>query len=547
MHGDLPNLSPANLATQLRQLIALGMDDGTLQDLEIVSALPSESLQPSDVPSRQFDASGRGPASDGRQSVISHRNQKRPAATIGLPWLTIETSRNWIGHRILFWPRGVPPQRRIGVVSSRLGRQWDRHPRWFDLMRTAVLQIDGDRECLCVVTETDVAKVSLRAAQLFQKPCLSFQISSAPLLQQPAEILNWLRDISANPDAENPMDRFMVPVAVSPPIALVDDRSSGSCGDFESFPIADRLNFAVCDRLMILKMRSGGNMEQLIRRHLSDHERSANLIMLAEEDSDKKCPLPLSDDGSLNSVVRWIVHDRSRSAVDRSSSTAGMSEATSGQTSAAKFEETESHRPALADGPLVKPSDWLLHWTRDRKGPWPDQDIHDWLDELLLGCPGAKRSAFASLLRIISEMRLRSSDEGIRGGTSVVSFTEVPLSEFRQRRVYRTHRLRYDFEPWGIAIRRRALAGCGAVRVVYGDEREWDALPPDTRWTFQKATAGSGATDNLAEREWRIRGDLVLSEFSHDDLCCFVDTAEAAQILAQQTDRTVIVVPPRSR
>ncbi len=135
---------------------------------------------------------------------------------------------------------------------------------------------------------------------------------------------------------------------------------------------------------------------------------------------------------------------------------------------------TTSKNPALNQNPLQNPNEWLLHWTRAATGPWPGETSEEFLDALILQTETADHSAVTTLLRILSEGILRASAEGIRGSFPVVAFTGVPLQEFRKRRVFRKHRHRFDFEPWGIAIRRNSLVSLGIRPVIYGTKKIGD-------------------------------------------------------------------------
>jgi hypothetical protein len=123
-----------------------------------------------------------------------------------------------------------------------------------------------------------------------------------------------------------------------------------------------------------------------------------------------------------------------------------------------------------------------------------------------------------------------------------VAFTGVPLQEFRKRRVFRKHRHRFDFEPWGIAIRKNSLISRGVRPVIYGDDEVWESLNQEDRPFFQKATSG-GATNNSEELEWRAIGDVHLSELSASDVCVFVDSTDAARLVSFHSPWEVIVVP----
>lgn len=197
-----------------------------------------------------------------------------------------------------------------------------------------------------------------------------------------------------------------------------------------------------------------------------------------------------------------------------------------------------------ANDPLSHPDEWLCHWTRAAQGPWPDETRDDFLDQLILGCASADRSAMAAILKIIATKKLRASSLGIRGGYSVVSFTEVPLHEFRERRIFRKHRHRFDFEPFGIAIRKERLLQWGARPVVYGNDEDWAALDEETRPFYQKATQDS-STSNLDEQEWRVHGDVLLDALSFDDVVVFTDLPEQQLMLRQFTAWRTIIVPTR--
>jgi hypothetical protein len=123
----------------------------------------------------------------------------------------------------------------------------------------------------------------------------------------------------------------------------------------------------------------------------------------------------------------------------------------------------------------------------------------------------------------------------------VVAFTAVPLTEFRHRRIFRGHRQRYDFEPWGLAIRRSALPGLRPV--IYGCSDDWKSLPIADRPWFQKATL-DGITDTVAEQEWRVAGDLDLQPLSDRDVVVFVDTPTDAVNLQPECRWPVMVLPP---
>ena len=190
---------------------------------------------------------------------------------------------------------------------------------------------------------------------------------------------------------------------------------------------------------------------------------------------------------------------------------------------------------------------FLTHCTRRRKGPWPDQVDTDYLDDLILDREDADHSALAALLRIVRQQRLIATAQTIRGATPVVSFTAVPLAELRRLRVFRPHRGRWDFEPYGICLRCDRLKQLGARPVQYGDDRLWNRLALNERpfFQFRKTRRETGARhiDWSVEDEWRVLGTIDLAEFPADAALVFVPTAAEAEKMAAISRWPVTIVP----
>lgn len=191
--------------------------------------------------------------------------------------------------------------------------------------------------------------------------------------------------------------------------------------------------------------------------------------------------------------------------------------------------------------------DYLAHWTRDPDGPWPGESLDTWLGQLVRNSPLATRGPLLALRRIIRQRQITASHRTIRGGSQVVCFTAVPFNLWRERRVYRRHRRRWDFEPFAIAILKSWLVARGAQPVRYGHESEWQRLPAAERPFFQKAQTESGFSPMnwREEEEWRLVGHLDLSELPRDSAVLLApDTSTATQlayfspwpVIAQDTD-----------
>ena len=162
----------------------------------------------------------------------------------------------------------------------------------------------------------------------------------------------------------------------------------------------------------------------------------------------------------------------------------------------------------LATNRMVKSGDWLVHCTRECDGRWPGQSQDQYLDDLILGRSASDHSVQATLRKILVERRLRAASRPVRGFPPAVSFSASPLEELLTRRVFRGHRGRWDFEPYGLAISRDWLAARGARPVVY-------RLPGDLRGNdpFEQPTGSQGRPPMHwpREEEWRHPGDVDLS------------------------------------
>ncbi|RLT05132.1 MAG: hypothetical protein DWI22_14680 [Planctomycetota bacterium] len=486
------------------------------------------------------------------------RGSVGPTVSLGLPWLSADCSLRWLAPRLFFWPQGIPGGHRVSLISSRLKQRLDEESWWFDLLRTATLRSHPTSDILCAVTGTAAHRFVRRAAEIFGRSLLEFQVDARDLPGTDADIVAWLaetgncvvRDSSAIPEEDMVSHPPAVEgyaagthwsVFVSPRITLPDnsaksDALPGQIRQWSKQPIADRILFAAGERLQVLRARRGGAVQALLMQHVQDSERCNSLVMLA---SDADGQIPAIELETHDCLIPWLLKSSSIEVTPHNHFPSSIKD---GQASGGTLGCTPTAEDSSAVSTLLTdPDAWLLHWTRSTVGPWPHQDEQEFHDELILKCRSSDRSVLATLLRIVTEGHLWASSETIRGGFEVVSFTEVPLHDFRRRRAYRKHRRRYDFEPWGIGIRRDLLALAGARPVEYGNEETWQTTPEGARPFFQNVGSGDGWTED--EREWRLVGNIQLHKLPPAAVVVFVDTKESRSIVQKQTEWQVIVVP----
>ena len=135
----------------------------------------------------------------------------------------------------------------------------------------------------------------------------------------------------------------------------------------------------------------------------------------------------------------------------------------------------------------------------------------------------------------------------------MVCLTEVPLANLPYLRQFRTHRTRWDFEPFGFCLRKQWLLDRGVRPVIYGSEELWETLSDVDRPFFQRNTPektelkpGRQEIDWSEELEWRHRGDLDLSELGANDGLVFVPNFHAVERLAAVSRWPVTLWPDPS-
>lgn len=206
--------------------------------------------------------------------------------------------------------------------------------------------------------------------------------------------------------------------------------------------------------------------------------------------------------------------------------------------------------------PLPSSAEWsfLTHTTRACPGCWPEQSANDFLDSILECRVDGLHSGLRTLMRILQQRRLIASNRTIRGGFPVVSFTSAPLMELPEMRCFRTHRMRWDFEPYGLCVRHAALVRAGARPVIYGTEQVWEQLGDSDAPYFQlnepsidlsdsNHPGANSGIDWSREREWRYRGNLDLTAFDPADILVFVPTYDEARQISAATQWPITLWP----
>jgi hypothetical protein len=164
--------------------------------------------------------------------------------------------------------------------------------------------------------------------------------------------------------------------------------------------------------------------------------------------------------------------------------------------------------------------DYLYHYTRACPGPWPGQSYRDYLLSLLVNNPPAGHGALDTLIRILSEGRIRAGSRIVRGDQAVVCWSAKSPLELESIRRWNPALLRWTFEPYGIAVKRSYLKQCGAKPSIYGKNDVYRRLKSSERYRFQRHEPPHCLWKH--EREWRLPDDFQLNEAAIDKAFIFV-------------------------
>jgi hypothetical protein len=262
---------------------------------------------------------------------------------------------------------------------------------------------------------------------------------------------------------------------------------------------SDAAAIALADRIDALWVRRGGLIEECLRRRL-EIERGAN-VRVAISHSIGCAAKALIERGAIG----WIDLDiPSPDETDIRLKGSVPIELRQHQTS------TDW---AQANG------QWLIHCTRGPAGRWPDETDRQYWEAMLLGPDSvSRRGALDSLRRILRLGRILASAKASHHAYPVVCFSSLSLIDLIRKRCFRSHLGRWDFEPYGVAIRLSAAQSQGVQPVIYGDNDQRDELPEQDRFRFHPR---GRTTDWTKEKEWRCLGSVDLFSFDRNDVRVF--------------------------
>jgi hypothetical protein len=457
--------------------------------------------------------------------------------TFAIPGRDRDVCERWLGHRVYWWPQGVTDGPRVGIVGSRLHRDLDSQKPVLQVLRLSMTAIDSVSEHVVASAGTALYGYVARCAPTFGIPLLRV---SAPV--DPMSSKSWLGRLVQTSDPASEYQLLLSPEPARPNCvrsSLADEVASS----LNQLPVRDRVLALMSRRLFVLTLRQSGNWWKLLNLGFADQLWDSGSVRAVVGPG--LCCDDVVSELQNHGVVPWYLSSDAelKSAFDRDTS----SERLVADVSAA----LAANDRALAEDALIEEllrcgptSEWLIHWTRAPRGEWAGESQTEYLTDAILSDASLPRTAFGTLQRIVAERVVRATPGNTRAAIDVVCLSDVPLLKLAAQRVFRQHRGRWDFEHYGIGVRRQCIRTLGGRPVIYGDDRVWQSLPQGEQPWFQprKSQTANPSIDWTIESEWRLTSDLKLDHLPGEDVFVFCATEDEAAELRSTCDWRVVSV-----
>ncbi len=418
----------------------------------------------------------------------------------------------------LFWfPTELPRGRSVCVASSRLGRKLDTYDSWFDAIRTMAARLNPDDHFLITGAGTTADLFLRRVGQLFGFEVVEFRPFPAQVSRK------WLQEslLAATRQEENDHRHSVCYFGDLAEVLKTDNLRRRT-------PI-DQCLVQIASEVLLLSVRANGNIWQAAQQRLARNPSGKTRLLVDARLTANSLKEKLIAQGA----TAWWLYD------DPMNLAPAIEPLNLSNPNCSHRLEIET---PLLDIAEVKPDQFLLHWTRRRIGPWPDQTDQEYLDDLIFRSQRRNHEVISTLGRILATRRILATSQLTRGTEPVACFSNIPLNEIQQRKIFRKHLGRWDCEPIGIAIDRDRLMELGARPVIYGDEESWRGLEERERAFFQIARTRNHEVDWREEKEWRLIGDLDLNLIDANSAVVFVPTTSEAKRIAKISRWPIVVL-----
>lgn len=303
--------------------------------------------------------------------------------------------------------------------------------------------------------------------------------------------------------------------------------------ELKCLPLHDRVLVSLSSFLFALQVSPGGKIASLLKKRLANESFPTSSLKVAWTSADDSVWI---EKGAVGWFGPWssIVASKTKQAeADRGNLLFCC------HTVPPATIQPWAHSPSM----LRSTSDeYLIHCTRGRQGPWPDQSWEQFCDELLLDKQRYESTPFETLVRIFRTGRLIATSERKPGGVASVSFSQRDLLGLLQERKFQKHLGRWDWEPYGLILSRTGLEQLGARPIRYLERSQAKETTIGDLAEVQWVDDVGRGQDWKREREWRLFSDLRLSRCHALPGFAFVPTEHEACALQHLSPWPILIV-----
>ncbi len=454
---------------------------------------------------------------------MKHENGPRsPIESFPIAWAqSLPDILGSIAFEIEHSASGPFPRMWMGVVSSHSSRHGYAIQEWQDSLQSALQLAMRQHWGILCARNAPYADIIVHACNRYAIPCRVLQIDSDETPPVPA--------------IDHAMDQAMHQAMR---VRLFCKNAENSVGRTD-IPIHDRAVVFLGDKLFVLSLNDGGKIARLLEQRLALDSIPAGTTYLAIPNRrTERSRSSVRMDWLERGVVGWL-NPPSAPDPDEGFTTIVPNTQSQPETQPETHSDTHSdtysspvqatYQPILPIHLLASScSQYLIHCTRSRLGPWPDQSLSQFHDELLHRPWKTQPTVLQSLTRILQLRRLIATHAYRRSDIATVCFSGNSISDLMAMRCFRSHLARWDWEPYGIMIERGWLVEQGAKKVTYIDRVAAKSKTSEELAFSQIVSKEPTSTDWSEEQEWRFAGDLRLNAIPFSKAIVFVPTLSDA-------------------
>jgi hypothetical protein len=207
-----------------------------------------------------------------------------------------------------------------------------------------------------------------------------------------------------------------------------------------------------------------------------------------------------------------------------------------------KYKESNRHENIKLDDIKItmprKNWDYIVHWTRTCHGPWPQESSASFYENLVGSGDKYPHSGLETLKNILKMKKIYASSQNLREGLSAVAFSGLHPNDVLPLMRWRKRYVRWNFEPYGIAISRKSAITGGIQPVIYGKPELYKMLVDNDKPYFQSEGVDGG--DWREENEWRYLSDFDLSAIAPEEMVIIVYRPSEIAALKEITDSKIL-------